>query len=81
MSHSAPKTDSAQDTTARAPQDSTTATTAIPLPQMRTPENGGFLQLGYLAASTIYISYLVIMYRRWSALRSRQKNGFTNSGR
>ena len=82
MRQTAPKTDSAKDSTARASGDTTTGTTAMPRPEMRTPENGGFLLLGYLAASTIYISYLVIMYRRWSALRSRQQqNGATNSGR
>ena len=77
----APKSDSAGQAAASTAVDSSIATTAMPMPEMRTPENGRFLRMGYLAASIIYISYLVIMYRRWSALRSRQKNSAANSGR
>lgn len=79
MRQTTPAIDSLQDTTQRA-GDTTTAT-AMPVPEMRTPENGGFLKMGYLAASIIYISYLVIMYRRWSSLRSRRQNSSSHAGR
>lgn len=70
-----------QDTTTRAAGDPTSATTMMPVPEMRTPDNGRFLKLGYLAASIIYISYLVIMYRRWSSLRARRNSRFSSDRR
>ncbi|GEM_PF-2296625 len=82
MYQTVPQPNAVQDSSSRLAGDTTTATVAMPRPEMRTPENGRYLQMGYLAASIIYISYLFIMYRRWSALRSRQQqNGATNSGR
>ena len=45
---------------------------AMPLPEMRTPQNSGYLIAALLLAGSIYTLYVVILLRRWSALRLRQ---------
>lgn len=55
------------------------AVTAQPI--MRTPENGGYLKIAYGAAAVIYISYLLLLRRRWTAVRARQEKNTLRSRR
>lgn len=60
--------------TAQAQRDTsaTTATTAMPMPEMRTPENVGYLQAVYVEVVLIFGGYLWLQYRRNVQLRQRQ---------
>lgn len=50
--------------------------TGVPMPtEMRTPQNVGYLEAAYAAATVVYGSYVVILFRRWSALRRRHSSG------
>lgn len=40
--------------------------------QFRTPENARFMYIAYSIAAVIYVSYLLILRGRWTALRKRQ---------
>jgi hypothetical protein len=58
-----------------APSDSARAAMPeMPMPEMRPPQNEKFLIGGYSVAAAIYALYLVILFRRWSALRQRQQD-------
>lgn len=62
--------------------DSTSATTVQAAePAYRTPENAGFMHIAYTVAAIIYGSYLLVLRRRWSALRKRQANNAAQSRR
>lgn len=58
-----------------------TAQPVIAQPVMRTPENGGYLKIAYGAAAVIYISYLLLLRRRWTSVRARQEKNTLRSGR
>lgn len=60
-----------QDTTAAKP--GVVSLTGQPSPPMRTPENVGFMASAYTVAAVLYGSYIVLMFRRWSALKAHQK--------
>ncbi|MEO7359329.1 MAG: hypothetical protein ABI120_03310 [Gemmatimonadaceae bacterium] len=51
----------------------TTATTAMPMPEMRTPENVGYLQSVYVEVVLIFGGYVLLQYRRNVKLRQRQE--------
>ena len=59
----------------------TTAQPVIAQPVMRTPQNGGYLKIAYGAAAVIYISYLMLLRRRWIAVRARQEKNMLRSRR
>ena len=52
--------------------DSASTTTAMPMPEMRTPENLGYLQAVYVEVVLIFGGYLLLQYRRNVKLRQRQ---------
>lgn len=49
--------------------------TALAQPEMRTPQNVGYLQAAYVAAGVVYITYLIVLRRRWVALQARRRKG------
>ncbi len=71
-----------QDSAIARASDSTSAT-AVPTaePQFRTPQNVGYLQIAYTVAAVIYGSYLLLLRRRWSALKKRQANNAAHARR
>ena len=72
--------DSIQRATA-SPAQVDTNKSAMPMPEMRTPQNSGYLLAAMLVAGSIYTLYLFILFRRWSALRLRQQKGAARDGR
>jgi hypothetical protein len=58
-----------------------TASSAMPMPEMRTPQNTGYLIAAFVVAGSIYTLYLLIMFRRWSALRRRQQRNASRADR
>ena len=72
--------DAMQDSASARVADSTSVT-ATQEPEFRTPQNGGFMQIAYGVAAVIYVSYLLILRRRWSDLRKRQANISAHSRR
>ena len=53
--------------------DSTIATTSQTAePEFRTPQNAGYMHIAYSVAAVIYGGYLLVLRRRWTALKKRQ---------
>ena len=51
-------------------------------PEIRTPQNVGYLEAALTAAGLVCTTYLVIMYRRWSRLKlRRERNNSRNNAR
>ena len=72
--------DAMQDSAKARAADSTSATTTQAAePEFRTPENAGYMHIAYTVAAVIYGSYLLVLRRRWSALRRRQANNAAHS--
>ena len=67
--------DELQDSAKAQVVDSTGATTTQAAePEFRTPQNAGYMHIAYSVAAVIYGSYLLILRRRWSSLKQRQRN-------
>lgn len=52
---------------------SNASTTALPMPEMRTPQNAGYLQAVYAEVVIIFGGYLILLFRRSAKLRQRQE--------
>jgi hypothetical protein len=62
-----------QDSTQMQRDSAVATTTALPMPEMRTPENAGYLQAVYAEVVIIFGGYVLLQYRRNAQLRARQQ--------
>ncbi|MEO7998476.1 MAG: hypothetical protein ABI852_13585 [Gemmatimonadaceae bacterium] len=62
-----------QDSTQTQRDSANVTTTALPMPEMRTPENAGYLQSVYAEVVIIFGGYVLLQYRRNVKLRQRQE--------
>ncbi|MEP6782003.1 MAG: hypothetical protein ABJC26_19040 [Gemmatimonadaceae bacterium] len=61
-----------QDSTTQAQRDSATTAT-VPMAEMRTPQNVGYLQAVYVEFALIFGGYILLSFRRDSSIRKRQQ--------